>query len=140
MAPMNARGHLFNLLCIAMADSDMDPRELAMIYQFAQRGGMTLEEIKTLLENPHQLRAHQPGDAAQLIGQLHDLASLVMADGKIDVREIRVLREVVSRFGVDAHEIDLVVEGVIERVQQGASREQLIQQMEAMPSLARGRS
>lgn len=140
MAPMNARGHLFNLLCIAMADSDMDPRELAMIYQFAQRGGLTLEEIKTLLENPHQLRAHQPGDAAQLIGQLHDLASLVMADGKIDVREIRVLREVVSRFGVDSQDIDLVVETVVERVHQGASREHLIEQMASMPSLASGRS
>jgi uncharacterized tellurite resistance protein B-like protein len=137
---MNARGHLYNLLCIAMADSEMDPRELAMIYQFAQRGGMAVEEIKSCIENPHQLRAHQPEDEVQLLGQLHDLASLVMADGKIDVREIGVLREVVKRFGLEDSAIDALVEAVVERVQQGVPRDVVIQELKSSPSLATRRS
>lgn len=131
MDQSNAKGHLLNLLRIAMADSELDPRELALIYEFAKRGGLEVEVIQQLLENPHQLRAHQPSSESELLGQLHDLAALVVADTKIDVREVAVLREVIRQYGVGPEKAQRLVEAVIDGVRRGVSRDAIIQELKS---------
>lgn len=131
MDQSKAKGHLLNLLHIAMADSELDPRELALIYEIAKRGGLQVEEIQQLLENPHQLRAHQPSSESEMLGQLHDLAALVIADEKVDVREVTFLREVILQYGIGTDRAERLVEAVIEGVRRGVSRDALVQELKS---------
>src|SRR4051812_19295953 len=96
----NAHSHVINLLTLAIADGFVSPEELTLIYEKGRNLGLTQDETDDVIQNPHRVVFNPPCSLVDAIAQLYDLACVVVTDGRVDLREVQVLRSFAQRFGI----------------------------------------
>ncbi len=104
-----AKTHFLNLFKIALADNDIDPLELKFLYEVGQNQGIDKSKIDEIIENPHKIKFEAIKTEVGIFSCLHDVARMVVADGKIDPREIDLFKQICRIFSIkDALASDLI--------------------------------
>lgn len=126
---MDQRHHFMNLFAVALADNNLEPKEITYLYELGIEKGLTKEQIDEIISNPHKVRFVKPSTMAEAIDQLFDLIQMVLKDGRIHPHEIDVCKSFAKRFGVNRDIIDDLIEKLIEEVQSGKNKQLLIDEL-----------
>jgi hypothetical protein len=122
----NLKGHFIDLFSIALSDSNLDTKEIEMLYNIGIENGVDREDMDTILRNPHKIRTHIPDNEISKIERLYDFARMAVADGTIDIREVEILKNLCRRFGFLESNICAIVEFLIEESKNETSKEEIL--------------
>lgn len=96
----NNKSHLKNLIAVAMSDGNMDGNEAKALFAVATRLGIDEINIRHLVANHNDIKFVLPKDRKDRIQQFWDLIMIILADGKIEDREMVVFEQFAMKLGV----------------------------------------
>lgn len=126
---MEQRHHFINLFAVALADNNLEPKEITYLYELGIEKGLSREEIDDIISNPHKARFVKPSTMIEAIDQLFDLIQMVLRDGRIHPHEVDLCKSFAKRFGINKEIIDDLIEKLIEEVQSGKTKQTLIDEL-----------
>ena len=105
--------HLANLFYIALADGEICDSEQKKINEIRERMGVSESEYNDLIEKVldgsyGKNNIISPSSDDEAFDQIRELAALVVEDGKIDDKEIEVLKMLSTAMGFDAKDNGLI--------------------------------
>lgn len=98
------KGHLRNLVALAMIDEDMHEAELAFIYKAGKQYGLKEKQIERILQEEAPAQPLMPSSHEGKINLLFDLVKMMLADGIVESRELEFCDDIARKFGF-THEI-----------------------------------
>ncbi|MGL4363646.1 MAG: hypothetical protein ACRCSB_00385, partial [Bacteroidales bacterium] len=99
-----------------LADEEVHPQELEMLYQIGkEKGGISEKEIQQAIFSPNTLISLDSlGDNAR-VEYLYNLARIAWADGSVDDREKEALKEASKRLGFADENVSEIVTFLLEQ-------------------------
>ncbi len=125
------KSHFVRLYQMALIDDNFDVLELQMLYHLAEERGIPKEELDKLFLNPTDHTTNIPIDLNTRIEYLYDLTRIIWADGHIDNDEKNTLKKYCKKFEFLDENIDELSDYLIDCVQKGISKEEIINQLNA---------
>ena len=104
--------HFVNLVAIAAADGYLDAREREFLAERAEENGMKAEEFNSIISNADKLQFVVPMNHEECEDQLNDAIFMSIVDGDISEQEYELCMSLANRLGVDAREVDEVINDV----------------------------
>lgn len=123
------KSHFLNLFSLALADNAVDPSELEVLYNIGVEHNFEKEEIDFLINNPHKVKFVVPQTTQEIVKQIYDLIKLLLADGKIDIREIVSLRAFCEKVGISSTKVDSIIDFAIEEIKNGMNIESVLKSL-----------
>ncbi len=114
-----------NVLAVMAADGQIDKRELAFVALVCKRVGLNPKHLKELISASHKVQFTVPEAMEERVLQLIDMVFMMMADGKIDPREMDLCMTLASRMGFPASVIPDLVKKLVDSDQEGSDRAQV---------------
>lgn len=114
-----------NAMAVMAADGDIDESELKLLAAICVRVGLNEKQTKEVLANPGKVKFTVPKDKGERVRQLTDMVFMMMADGKVDRREMDVCMTLASRMGFPSSVIPKMLASLIAAIQQGRARAQV---------------
>ena len=121
------KSHFLNLFQIALSDTEIHPEELKFLYDFGISRGVDQEKIDELIDNPHKIRFEIPSSIYERIEFLFDFAKMVLADGKIDPREIKIFKNLAKDFEFQEDNIPEIIDFLIEETKKGTEKNKMLE-------------
>ena len=90
------RGHLQNIVLLAMSDGNISDVELLFIYKMGRKIGLTNTQIGNILDNPRDLEIIPPSNKLERAERMVEMVSMVQSDGVLSPDELNML----SRFAL----------------------------------------
>ncbi len=125
------KSHFVRLYQMALIDDNFDVLELQMLYHLAEERGIPKDELDKLFLNPTDHTTNIPIDLNTRIEYLYDLTRIIWADGHIDNDEKNTLKKYCKKFEFLDENIDELSDYLIDCVQKGISKEEIINQLNA---------
>lgn len=101
--------HIRNLAALANIDDVIDAEEYEFLCDLAKKYEIPLSEVDHIINNLGDAKPEVPENVDQRIGQLLDLIRMMMADKKIDKREIYFCQNVAIGFGFNKKIVEFLV-------------------------------
>ena len=106
--------HFLNLFHIALSDNEIDPFELKELYRIGDENGVPKNEIDFIIENPHKVKSGEIKNDLQLFHNFLDISRMILADNKIDPREIELFKRIARRYNVNPDTADALIEYLVD--------------------------
>lgn len=110
------KSHLKNLIEVALADGSIDQKELDLIKSIALKLEMTENDVEHIRKNPGKVKFSPPSSDQLKIEQINELVKMIMADRKIDVKEVKICKSLAIKLNLAPNIIDELVEMHIENL------------------------
>lgn len=123
------KSHFLRLYQMALTDDNFDVLELQMLYHFAEERGIPKEELDKLFINPVNEESAIPEELNTRIEYLYDLTRIMWADGKITDDEVNTLKKYCKKFEFLDDNIDELTNYLIDCVQKGFDKKEIINQL-----------
>lgn len=123
------KSHFLRLYQMALSDDKFDVLELQMLYHFADERGIPKEELDKLFLNPINSELSIPEELNVRIEYLYDFTRIIWADGKITDDEANMLKKYCKKFDFLDENIDELAKYLIDCVQRGIQKEEIIKQL-----------
>ena len=120
--------HFFNMYCMALSDTDFDPKEAELLYKIGLEHGLDKTVIDEIVVTSG-LRPEAPVTIEEKVAYLYDLTRMAWADGKIEEEERLVLIKNILRFGFKEGNKEQIMNYLIESVRKDKSLEQIINEI-----------
>jgi hypothetical protein len=121
------KSHFLNLYAMALTDSQFDEKEIYLLYKISEEKGVPKGEIDNLLLNPATLRFHFPENVEERIEYLYDYAKMILADGRVDDNEMKMLEKFCLRMGFSQENNASIMEFLISAARNQVPNTELIQ-------------
>lgn len=118
--------HFLNLFSLAIADSEVSAEELELLYSIGIENGVSKEDVDYLIDNPHKVKYVKPDTIEDTIEQLFDFGRMILADQKVDVREIAVFKSIATHLNISEERSETILEILIEGLKINEGRDSLI--------------
>ncbi len=119
--------HFLNLYSMALADSQFDEKEIAILYRLGEERGIAREKIDAMLLNPSPSEQFVvPDNLGDKIEYLYDYAKMILADGVIHQDEINTLEKFCIKFQFEEKNVSAIAQFLIEAVKDNISKNDLI--------------
>ena len=122
--------HFFNLYCMALSDTDFDPREAEQLYKIGLEHGLDKNMIDEIVVTSG-LRPEMPNTLEEKVAYLYDLTRMAWADGKIEEEERQMLIKNTMRLGFKDENKDTIVDFLINSVKENKSLSQIINEIKS---------
>jgi hypothetical protein len=99
------KAHLNHLIQIALADGKMDSSEKEMLQNIGSSMGITEYEITELIDSLKRLAFFPPYELSKKFEQMYELMKMLLLDGSIDNREMRLASSYALKYGFMENEI-----------------------------------
>jgi hypothetical protein len=93
------RGHLQNIVLLAMADGEISDVELLFIHKIGRKIGLTNTQIGTILDNPRDLEIIPPSSKIERTERMVEMINMVQSDGVIAPDELNMLARFALQIG-----------------------------------------
>ncbi len=123
------KSHFLRLYQMALTDDNFDVLELQMLYHLADERGIPKEELDKLFLNPVNHQSNIPEELNTRIEYLYDLTCIMWANKEITDDETNTLKKYCKKFEFLDENIDDLSNYLIECVQKGISKEEIINQL-----------
>jgi uncharacterized tellurite resistance protein B-like protein len=123
--------HFLNLYSVALSDSTVDTEELQLLYQLGDSYGIDNDDIDEIIENPHRVRIKIPDNVYEKINQLYDLARMILADDKIDLRETKTFNKLCVKYGFQEENAPELAEFLLEEAKKETPKEDIFDIVES---------
>ncbi|MBQ6208184.1 MAG: hypothetical protein IJK42_00205 [Prevotella sp.] len=120
--------HFFNMYCMALSDTDFDPKEAELLYKIGLEHGLDKNVIDEIVVTSG-LRPEIPITMEEKVSYLYDLTRMAWADGKIEGEEQLVLQKNILRFGFKDENKEQIMSYLIESVRNAKSLDQIINEI-----------
>ena len=120
------KSHFIDLFSIALSDSNIDTKELELLYSIGVENGVEKDIMDTILKNPHKVKINVPDNEITKIERLYDFARMALADGTIDLREVEILKNLCKRYGFLESNIQGIVEFLIEECKKSTPKDEIL--------------
>jgi uncharacterized tellurite resistance protein B-like protein len=84
---------------MVLADTEVHPKELEVLFQIGKERGVSEEEIQKILFSPNSFISSEDLSNDEKIEYLYNLARIAWADGQLDDREKETLQNTSKRLG-----------------------------------------
>lgn len=122
--------HFFNLYCMALSDTDFDPREAEQLYKIGLEHGLDKNMIDEIVVTSG-LRPEMPKTLEEKVTYLYDLTRMAWADRKIEEEERQMLIKNTIRLGFKEENKNTIVNFLIDSVKDGKSLPQIINEIKS---------
>jgi hypothetical protein len=120
------KSHFLNLYAIALTDTQIDTKELELLFEMGNERGIPKDEIQNIILRPDTFKFTTPIDTIQKMEYLYDFARMAWANGVVDDYERVALRKFCIKFGFLEENIDELVQFLLDEAEKGTSTSQLI--------------
>ena len=77
---------------------------------------MPKDEINFIIENPHKVQASEINSDLQLFHNFLDISRMILADNKIDPREILLFKRLAKRYNIKTDIAEALIEHLIDLI------------------------
>ena len=118
--------HFLNLFSLAISDNDVSAKELELLYIIGIENGVSKDEVDFLIDNPHKVKFIKPTTIDDTIEQLFDFSRMILADQKIDVREIVFFKSLTSHLDITEGGSEDILDILLDGINAGEAKSSLI--------------
>ena len=93
------RSHFKNLFAVARADEVVCREEMDLVASLAEKFRMNTPEVMNILRNPDDGELVLPKTPLERMEHLYDLVAVMLADGRIDEREVFLCQSLAAKMG-----------------------------------------
>jgi uncharacterized tellurite resistance protein B-like protein len=119
--------HLSHLIQIALADGKMDSSEKEMLQNIGISLGITEYEIIELIESVKKLAFIPPYELSKKFELMYELMKMLVLDGSVDKRELRLASVFALKYGFAENEIPQLVARLLGGIKQNKSVDELFE-------------
>jgi uncharacterized tellurite resistance protein B-like protein len=112
----------------AKADDIIHNSELELLHRIGTKLGLTEPEIKILIEETDKYDYIPPYELAKRFEQVYEVVGMIMADGKVDESEKRLVTGFAVKSGFSDEEIPGLISLLIAGKKEGKDEEELFDQ------------
>ena len=124
----NQKKMFLGLYQMLLADAEVHPKELELLYQIGrEKGGFTEEEIQLALFSPNTLISLDSLSDDDRIEYLYNLSRIAWADGRIDDKEKNILQDASKRLGFADENAEAISDFLLEEAKENKSFEEVLQ-------------
>lgn len=124
----NGKKMFLGLYQMLLADAEVHPNELELLYQIGkEKGGIPEEEIQRAVFSPNTVISLENLSDEERIEYLYNLSRIAYADGKIDTKEREILEDAGKRFGFAEENVAEIVEFLLAQAQEKTPFEEVLQ-------------
>lgn len=119
--------HFLNLYSMALADTQFDEKEIAVLYRLGEERGIPRETVDAMLLNPPVSEdVNIPNTLSEKIEYLYDYAKMIMADGIVHADEVHTLEKFCIKFQFEEEHVPTIAQMLIEAAKNNISNKELI--------------
>ncbi len=101
--------HFAAIATLATADGELNPNELTLLNQFAEKLDITEEEYKEVIKNSHKYPIDPPTSSEKRLERLYDLFRIIFADHIIDTGEMVLIKKYAIGLGYSNEAADKII-------------------------------
>lgn len=105
-----------NLITLAMADGNVDRKELAAIAAVSVRDNIDPKDIERMLKGKDKVKFVIPSTQNEKVRHLTDMVKLMMVDGKIHDNELELCKLLAIEYGYRHEVIDAMMLDIIAKL------------------------
>ena len=120
--------HFLNLYRMAMADGDFASVERKVLYELAEKKGVTREQLNDFIVSG-TAQSYVPDTLEEKISMLYDLMKIAWADGKITPEERDMLKLFVKKFGFNVGELSDLISYFSKKIKDNATVNDIINEI-----------
>lgn len=109
-------GHFANIVKMAKANGKISEGEEALLINASKRLNITLEEFNEILLNPEKFPLNPPVNYDERIERLFRLTKMILADGEVDVNEVKLLHKVAVGLHFPVDNVEKICDQAIQLV------------------------
>lgn len=122
------RKMFLGLYQMLLADSEVHPSELEILYQIGkEKGGFSEEEIQQTIFSPNEFLTIETLNDKEKIEYLYNLSRIAWADGKIDNKELEILQTVSTHLGFAKENAEEISNFLLQQVKENKTFEEILQ-------------
>ena len=118
--------HFLNLFSLAISDALVTPEEIELLYKIGTEKGVSKDDIDFLIDNPHKVKFVKPVSIDDTIEQLFDFCRMILADQRVDVREIMFFKSLATHFDITEIQAEKILEIFVDGLKLGEEKSSLI--------------
>ena len=124
----NEKKMFLGLYQMLLADAEVHPNELKLLYQIGkEKGGITEEEIHQAIFSPNTVISVETLSDEEKIEYLYNLSRIAWADGKIDDKEKEILEDASKRLGFAEENVTEIAEFLMDQAKEKMPIEGVLQ-------------
>ncbi|MFB6340953.1 TerB family tellurite resistance protein [Saccharicrinis sp. FJH62] len=124
----NEKKMFLGLYQMLLADAEVHPNELELLYQIGkEKGGISEEEIQRAIFSPNTVISLETLSDEGRIEYLYNLSRIAWADGKIDDKEKDILEDASKRLGFAEENVTEIAEFLLEQAKGKMPFEEVLQ-------------
>lgn len=124
----NQKKMFLGLYQMLLADAEVHPNELELLYQIGkEKGGISEEEIQRAIFSPNTVISLETLSDEGRIEYLYNLSRIAWADGKIDDKEKEILEDASKRLGFAEENVTEIAEFLLEQAKEKMPFEEVLQ-------------
>jgi uncharacterized tellurite resistance protein B-like protein len=124
----NEKKMFLGLYQMLLADAEVHPKELEMLYQIGkEKGNISAEEIQQAVFSPNTFVEIKSLSDDDRIEYLYNLSRIAWADGKIDFKERVILQDASKRLGFAEENATEISEFLLEQAKENKSIEDVLE-------------
>ena len=120
--------YFVQLVRSAKADDIIHNTELDLLHRIGSKLGFTEPEITNLIANTDKSDYIPPYELAKRFEQVYEIVGMIMADGKVDDNEMRLVTGFAVKSGFSDEEIPGMVSLLIKGKKEGKDEEELFEE------------
>lgn len=121
--------HFKNLLSIAYIDGILDKTELEYLFTKTNRFFITEEDFNSVIENGMRVEPMKITDENDRAKKLFELVEMMLLDGEVDERELRLCIIFGVSLGYNAERIEERIDQISSLLDQGMGEDAIIQEI-----------
>jgi uncharacterized tellurite resistance protein B-like protein len=124
----NDKKMFLGLYQMVLADAEVHPNELALLYRIGkEKGGISEKEIQEAIFSPNTFISLESLSDEERIEYLYDLARIAWADDKIEDNERETLQKTGKRLGFSEENAVEISEFLLKQAKEKKSFEEVLQ-------------
>jgi len=123
----NDKKMFLGLYQMMLADEEIHPKELELLYLIGEEKGVSEEEIQRTIFSPNSLESLESLNNEERIEYLYNLSRMAWADGVIEDRERKTLQAMSKRLGFAEENAVEISEFLLEQAKEKKSFEEVLQ-------------
>lgn len=127
------KSHLVNLFRVAAADGKISRDEFELLFQQSRKLGVSDHELAVITAEAADHQVIVPPSLEERVQHLFDLITMVVADHKIDLREIEICGKIANSYGINPDVTDKLIAILVEASNQDIEgNQQVLGQIDAL--------
>jgi uncharacterized tellurite resistance protein B-like protein len=123
----NQKKMFLGLYQMILADAEVHPKEIELLYQIGKdKGGISEEEIQRAVFSPNTFVSLESLSDEERIEYLYNLSQIAWVDGKVDDKEKAILQTATQRLGFADENVEEISEFLLAEAKENKSFEEVL--------------